>query len=139
MAATLSGWKQARRWACWAATACVLICLTVPVYAQKNNAAQKVSPAEDILIQKAQSLEARGRPDLAAQVWQQILLSDPNNPQALEGVARSFRMSGNAAASSAAIEKLRKLNPNDPNIKKLESLHSNRAQDERLSLAGKLA
>ncbi len=139
MAASLSGWKQARRWTCWAATACVLSCLGVPVYAQKSNAAQKVSPAEDILIQKAQTLEARGRPDLAAQVWQQILLSDPNNPQALEGVARSFRLSGNAAASSAAIEKLRKLNPNDPNIKKLESLHSNRAQDERLSLAGKLA
>ncbi len=117
----------------WLAVAALLCCAPLPVHAQK------ISAAEQILIQKAQTLESRGRPDLAAQVWQQILLSDPNNPQALEGVARSFRLSGNATASNAAIEKLRKLNPNDPNIQKLENLHSNRAQDERLGMAGTLA
>src|SRR5450631_1502761 len=40
---------------------------------------QKQSEAEKSLIQKAQALELRGRPDIAVQVWQQILLSDPNN------------------------------------------------------------
>jgi tetratricopeptide (TPR) repeat protein len=32
---------------------------------------------------KAHALEARGRPDMAIQLWQQILLSDPNNTEAL--------------------------------------------------------
>ena len=135
MAASLRRWRT-RRWLGWTAAwvpVLMLACIAAPVRAQQ------VSQAETILIQKAQALEARGRPDLAAQVWQQILLSDPKNPQALAGVARSFRLSGNSAASSAAIEKLRKLNPNDPNIKKLESLHSNRSQDQRLAMAGTLA
>ncbi len=132
MAASLSGWR-ARSWSGQIAATALLCCLALPLCAQKSN------NAEQILIQKAEALEARGRPDLAAQVWQQILLSDPNNPQALEGVARSFRLSGDTSASDAAIEKLRRINPNDPNIAKLQNLRSNRAKDERLGMAGTLA
>uniref|UniRef100_E6QIZ1 Cellulose synthase operon C C-terminal domain-containing protein n=1 Tax=mine drainage metagenome TaxID=410659 RepID=E6QIZ1_9ZZZZ len=118
--------------ALWVA-ALLVGCAPAPVYAQN------VSNTEKILVQKAQSLEDRGRPDLAAQVWQQILLSDPNNTQALAGMARSFRLSGNSKESEAAIEKLRKMNPNDPNIHKIEGLTSDRARNERLALAGSLA
>ncbi len=113
--------------------ALLLGCAPVRVYAQK------VSDTEKILVQKAQALEERGRPDLAAQVWQQILLSDPNNAQALEGMARSFQLSGNTKGSEAAIEALRKKNPNDPNINKIQGLTSDRARNERLALAGTLA
>jgi len=114
--------------------ACFLLC-PAPSFAQ----AQKQSDAERALIQKAQALEARGRPDIAVQVWQQILLSDPNNPMALEGVARDYRLSGNSAASDEALDKLRKINPNDPNIGKIQGLTSNKTRDVRLGQAGALA
>ncbi len=132
MAESLKGWKR-RSWKRWIAAAVVLACVAVTGRALKPNS------AEAVLIQKAQALEARGRPDMAAQVWQQILLADPNNSEALEGVARSFRLTGNTDASNKAIDRLRRIDPNDPNIRKLENLHSNRAIDERLATAGSLA
>ena len=33
-------------------------------------------------------MESRGRPDMAVQLWQQILLSDPNNTEAFAGLAQ---------------------------------------------------
>jgi tetratricopeptide (TPR) repeat protein len=99
----------------------------------------KESQAEKDLIAKAVALESRGRPDIAVQVWQQILLSDPNNSQALEGVARDYRLSGNSTASDEALDKLRKINPNDPNIGKIQSLTSNKSRDARMGQAGALA
>jgi len=91
------------------------------------------------LIAKARSLESRGRPDLAVQDWQQVLLSDPNNPEALAGVARDYRLSGNSQASDEALDKLRRINPNDPNIAKIQSLSSNKTRDARMGQAGALA
>jgi tetratricopeptide (TPR) repeat protein len=91
------------------------------------------------LVEKAQALEARGRPDIAVQDWQQILLSDPSNSLALEGVARDYRLSGNSTASDEALDKLRRVNPNDPNISKIQGLTSNKTRDVRLSQAGALA
>jgi len=44
--------------------------------------------AVDLLIQKAHSLEGRDRDDLAAQVWQQVLTANPNQAEALVGLAR---------------------------------------------------
>ena len=38
--------------------------------------------------------KSRGRPDLAVQVWQQILLSDPKNADALAGLARDYKLTG---------------------------------------------
>lgn len=101
--------------------------------------AQRESDAEKVLIQKAQALEQRGRPDIAVQVWQQILLSDPNNALALEGVARDYRLSGNSAASDEALDKLRKINPSDPNISRIQGLTSDKRRDARLAQAGALA
>ena len=45
----------------------------------------------DILLSKARSLEARGRMDLAAQNWNQVLLVNPNQAEALEGLARQAK------------------------------------------------
>ncbi|MFC5864752.1 cellulose synthase subunit BcsC-related outer membrane protein [Acidicapsa dinghuensis] len=114
------------------APAVLLMAATVPLAAQQSD-------AEKILIQKAQALEQRGRPDIAVQVWQQILLSDPNNAMALEGVARDYRLSGNSAASDEALDKLRKINPSDPNISRIQGLTSDKRRDARLAQAGALA
>ena len=63
-----------------------------PGIAQKAAAAQ-ASPerTRQILIANAQALESRGRPDMAIQIWQQILLSDPKNVEALAGLARDLQ------------------------------------------------
>src|SRR5580658_4480203 len=85
-----------------------------------------------ILVQKAHALEARGRPDMAIQLWQQILLSDPKNAESLEGLARDLKLIGSDKATDA-LDRLRKANPNDPNISKIEALASTRAESAKLS------
>ena len=115
------------------AAALSLSVLSTPLHAQKS------SDAERTLIDKAKALESRGRPDIAVQVWQQILASDPNNSLALEGVARDYRLSGNSAASDEALGKLRKINPGNPNINSIQGLTSNKTRDARLSQAGALS
>ena len=97
------------------------------------------SAAEQTLLQKAQTLEQSGHVDLAAQTWQQVLLSDPNNQEALAGLGRWAKLSGNDAEAEKYIERLRALNPNSPEIPKIEALVSNKAQNARLQQAAELA
>ena len=81
---------------------CLLVALQ-PCWAQ--NASRKppgsAAATRAVLVEKAQALEARGRPDMAAQLWQQILLSDPNNKEALEGLGRDVMLSGPNKAGEA--------------------------------------
>lgn len=109
-------------------------------FAQKQASAQ-ASPerTRQVLIANAHALESRGRPDMAIQIWQQILLSDPKNTEALAGLARDFKLSGNLTQAEATLDKLRAINPNDPNIAKIQSLASTRAQSDQLRQAGNLA
>ncbi len=60
-------------------------------------------------------------------------------PEALAGLARDYRLSGQSAQSDATLEKLRSVNPNDPNIAKIQSLSSTSTQSDRLRQAGNLA
>ncbi len=97
------------------------------------------SAAEQALLQKAQSQEQSGHIDLAAQTWQQILLSDPNNQEALAGLGRWAKLSGNDAEAQTYIDRLRAVNPNSPEIAKIETLVSNKTQNELLGQAAELA
>jgi len=89
MAGTLMGWLLgiADRRCC--AAACMALGLATG-FAQNPARRPAESPAATraLMIQKGHVLEARGRSDLAVQVWQQILLSDPKNAEALAGMAR---------------------------------------------------
>ena len=91
------------------------------------------------LISNAKSLEARGRPELAVQVWQQVLLSDAKNAEALAGVARDYKLMGKMDQAAAALDKLRTAYPNDPNIAKIQNMRSTQNQNEALRQAGELA
>ena len=113
--------------------------LLQPGFAQKPNTPASPEHTRQILVANAHALESRGRPDMAIQIWQQILLSDPKNPEALAGLARDYRLSGSQKESDAALEKLRAINPNDPNIPKIQALTSTRTQSDRLRQAGELA
>src|SRR5215510_6021608 len=98
------------------------------------------SEGVDILLGKARSLEARGRMDLAAQNWNQVLLVDPNQTEALGGLARYARLNGDAAGERTYLDRVRKINPNDPVIAAVQKLRVLSAQDRsRLDEAGHLA
>jgi tetratricopeptide (TPR) repeat protein len=101
--------------------------------------AQAVSSPTQALLEKAHSLEVRGRMDMASQTWQQVLLADPNNAEALGGLARAAKLSGNVSQANAYIEKLKAINPSDPNIAKVESMNSQQSNLAQLQQAGKLA
>src|SRR5438552_846803 len=94
----------------------------------------------DILLSKARSLEARGRMDLAAQNWKQILLVSPNQTEAIAGLARYAKQNGDTEEERSYLDRLRKINPKDPEIVAIEKMHVLTPQERgRLDEAGRLA
>ncbi|WP_263417431.1 cellulose synthase subunit BcsC-related outer membrane protein [Terriglobus albidus] len=91
------------------------------------------------LLDKAHSLEVKGRMDMAAQTWQQVLLADPNNPEALGGLARAAKLAGNQQQAKQYLDRLRAVSPNDPNIERAENMMTQQNQLQQLQQAGKLA
>jgi tetratricopeptide (TPR) repeat protein len=73
--------------------------------------AQTPEPATQTLLDRAHTLELRGRIDIAAQDWQQVLLIDPNNIDALAGLARSAKLSGNPALANVYLDRIKAINP----------------------------
>jgi len=116
--------------------------LVVPAYGTQHSngsAAPNADQTRRILIDKARALDARGRPDMAVQLWQQVLLSDPKNSDALAGLARDLKLNGSADQANQALERLKRVNPNDPNIGKIQQLSTNKQHYDRLRQAGDLA
>ena len=120
----------------------VAVCLAIVANVGSAQKSDKPSDAEhtrQVLVANARALEARGRPDMAIQLWQQILLSDPNNSEALAGMARDYKLSGDIRESDQTLEKLRAVNPNDPAISQIEALPTGHDQNNQLQHAGELA
>ena len=103
-----------------------------------SEAAAQTSPTET-LAAKARGLEGRGRPDLAAQTWQQVLLADPNNTEALAGLARYARQSGKTQEAKIYLDRLRKINPHHPALEQIQSMSVLSQQQTRLREAERLA
>jgi cellulose synthase operon protein C len=108
---------------------------TLPVHLY----AQTVESATQSLLDKAHALEVRGRMDMAVQTWQQVLLADPVNVDALAGLARAAKLSGNTALAGTYLDRLRAINANDPNIARIEKMGSQQDQATQLQQAGKYA
>lgn len=96
------------------------------------------SAGRKALLDKAHSLETSGHIDLAAQSWQQVLLSDPNNAQAIAGLARWAKMSGNNTEAAKYLDRLRQINPANPAIASVQSMSSTKTQDAKLAQAARL-
>lgn len=96
-------------------------------------------PATRALLDKAHALETRGRMDMAAQTWQQVLLAEPGNAEALGGLARAAKLAGNNALADVYLKRLRAVNPNDPGIARAESAMAEPDQVALLQRAGTLA
>jgi tetratricopeptide (TPR) repeat protein len=122
------------------AAGCLFLALQLSLAqnAGRKTAVGSIEATRNLLVEKAHALEARGRPDMAIQLWQQVLLSDPNNVESLAGMARDLKLTGSDKAIDA-LDRLRKVSPNNPDIPKIEGLASTRAESEQLRLAGDLA
>lgn len=101
--------------------------------------AQDASSPTRALLDKAHALEVRGRIDIATQTWQQVLLADPKNAEALGGLARAAKLSGNSALAKTYLDRLRSVSPNDPGIARAENEASQRSQNALLQQAAKSA
>lgn len=110
--------------------------LAVVLFAQQ---ATPPSRAVDLLITKARSLEARGRADLAAQAWQQLLMIEPDQQDALAGLARIAKLQGKSAESESYLGRLRKVNPASASLAQVETTSTVRPRNPELEAAGKLA
>ncbi len=97
------------------------------------------SKTEQAVVEKARSLEGRGLTDLAAQTWQQVLLSQPDNTEALAALARAAKRQGNDAEAARYVQRLRQINPKDPQIADIESTVSTKVHDARRAQAESLA
>jgi tetratricopeptide (TPR) repeat protein len=76
---------------------------------------------------------------MAIQLWQQILLSTPENTEALAGLARDYKLIGSVDQADQALDRLRKISPNDPEIAKIQVMSSTSAESEQLRQAGEFA
>ena len=113
--------------------------LTLPLaHAQNSSVAGSTDAARASIAQKALALESRGRPDMAIQLWQQILLSDPRNTNALAGLARDYKLIGSDTLANQTLDRLRAINPNDPEIARIQSMSSSSQESEQLRQAGEL-
>ena len=82
--------------------AIVAACLLLPLPSLGVQTSESKSPsARTLLIEKAQAFEARGRPDLSIQIWQQVLATDPKNAEALAGLAEDLKLTGSSKSVDA--------------------------------------
>lgn len=100
-------------------------------------ASQTVQAATRALLDKAHAQELRGRMDLAVQTWQEVLLSDPRNTEALGNLARAAKLDGDAALASKYLNRIRAIDPNDPNLARVESPNTQQDKKEQTALSQK--
>jgi cellulose synthase operon protein C len=117
----------------------VLIVTVTVLFLSFAPLAHAQSKTEQAVVEKARSLESRGLMDLAAQTWQQVLLSQPNNTEALAALARAAKRQGNDAEAARYVQRLRQINPRDPQIAAIESTVTSKVHDARRAQAESLA
>jgi tetratricopeptide (TPR) repeat protein len=95
------------------------------------------------LLARARVQDESGHVDLAAQGWQQVLLADPNNREAIAGLARWAKLAGNNAEAERYLDRLRQLDPHDAAIGQVigqvQGMRSTKEQNAQLQQASKLA
>ena len=97
------------------------------------------STAEKVLLSKAQSLAASGRLDMAVQTWQQVLLSNPKNIEALTGIAKADMQLGKQDEARQYLDQLRAAGGSAATISQIEGMPHLAPQSDRLKEAGRLA
>jgi tetratricopeptide (TPR) repeat protein len=130
---------QAAQYLCAAALLAPSAAMAWPPPPPNGGPGQAAATTREILLDKARSLEGRGRLDLAAQTWRQLLLMEPNLPEALASLARYAKQQGKADESRRLLEQLRRVNPGNGAIQQVESTQVLDSQKQRLEQASNLA
>ncbi len=117
-----------------------LLCAAMAVAGRAQIAAQ-TQPANpvQVLLDRARSLAARNENATAIQLWQQVLLAEPNNQEALECLALAWRRQGSLAQSEKYLQILLREYPSDPRIAAIEAAPVQTPVNDRLRQAGALA
>src|SRR5579883_324191 len=97
------------------------------------------SAAEKALLEKAQKLEATGHPEMAAQTWEQVLLADPNNREALLGIAKTDMQLGKTAEAKRYLDRLRANGESQEEVTKILETPRIQSRSGRLDEAGRFA
>lgn len=97
------------------------------------------STAEQALLTRAQSLATHGHLDMAVQTWQQVLLSDPNNKDALAGIAKADMQLGKPAEAEKYVNRLRALGASAATVGQIEAMPRVQPQEVRIEEARSLA
>ena len=97
------------------------------------------SAGEKILLAKAQSLVAHGHLELAVQTWQQVLLSDPSDREALLGIAKADMQLGKTEEAQKYAQRLRDLGNSSTDLAQIEAMPHVQPQSVRLNDARRLA
>lgn len=91
------------------------------------------------LIEQGQYWQSRGRGDRAAESWQKLLRLDPNQAEALYGMALVELDAGRSSSASDYLQRLKKSHPSDAKIARLEQSirlgSSNKQLDDARQLA----
>jgi tetratricopeptide (TPR) repeat protein len=111
---------------------------SLPQTAPTASAASTSASVTQSLLDKARAFEERGRIDMSVQTWQQVLQADPYNVEALTGLARAARLNGDIVLSNTYLDRLRAVNPSDPNIARVAGLGTQQNQAAQLRQAAKL-
>jgi Tfp pilus assembly protein PilF len=101
--------------------------------------AQADAGAVHMLLERAKNLEAHGHPDIAAQVWQQVLLSDPQNREALTGLARADMQLGRTQDARGYLDRLKSLGGDSADVQSIENMPVVKSRDARLDAAVRAA
>ncbi|MEZ5396691.1 MAG: tetratricopeptide repeat protein [Bryobacterales bacterium] len=91
------------------------------------------------MLRQAAALESRGRIDLAVQTWQRTLLANPDQPEALFGLARDAKRRGDLPEVERLLARLRVLAPGRPEIDEIESMRVIAGKEDQLAEARRLA
>jgi len=97
------------------------------------------SGGEKILLTRAQAHLAHGEPELAVQIWQQVLLSDPTCKEAILGIAKADMQMGKTEEAQRYEQRLRELGTSAADVQQIESIPHVQPQSVRLEHARRLA
>jgi tetratricopeptide (TPR) repeat protein len=83
------------------------------------------------LVEQARHWESKSRPDLAAETWKKVLLLDPNNGDALAGLAVNAARQGRSEEANAYAARLKAINPKHPGLSRIQDALDGTIIDKR--------
>ena len=97
------------------------------------------SPAIRILLDRAKTQAQSGHLDIAASTWKQVLVSEPNNMEALRSLASVEAQLGHQQESESYIQRLKKLGASSTEIGQLQGTKARPADADLLKQASALS